>query len=206
MNEEIEKSLLQQKINFFSSEVEKMDQIFSDFTARTNVLFTVAGLLSLLPAVKGVDASYLDYFLIWSFPFLLASLWTYYRSSLRIQPIIKGMIFAAGGLAAELSNSRNLEAYWSLIWQKYSDHYETVLFWNRITTALIYGYIISLSSNFYFFVFFGSPHVCTALTLLSLTVIAVIMLILLPILKSEKNISVGHTMVNTNVGGPPTGF
>lgn len=186
------RSVYTQQIELLSTETSKLDGIFADFTNRSGVLITIAAFLSFLPPLKIMDEHYLPYFLLWSFPFLLAALGTYYFSSFRIQPVIKGVGFAPAGSVEALIHLRDRANYFDVIWRRYHELYTKVLTWNKCTGALIYGYIVSMSANFYIFVFYGKPALCTSVVIAMLSGIVVAAMILWSFVQSTKGVVVGE--------------
>ena len=67
------KSVFEQGIEQIRYQLEYIRETLSDFTQRTALLMTIAGLLAFLPPFVGFGTDYLLHFLIWTFPFLILS-------------------------------------------------------------------------------------------------------------------------------------
>lgn len=189
------KSVYIQQIDFSERELEKVDRIFSDFTTRTGVLITGAGLLSFLPALGIEDTTYREYlshFLTWTFPLLLAALVTYYPSSIRINSILKARSFFPDNTVEQLLILKNQTIYLKFLHSRYVERYNRVLWWDKITKALIYAYIASISLNFYTFIFLGKPALDESIVGFLLSVIFGAATIFYSYIKSYKNLFIGE--------------
>lgn len=187
MNNDIYK----QQIAFYTLELEKMGKILSDQTAGTGTLLTIVGLLSFLPQLLVTNNDYISYFLLSTFWILIIAIVTYWPASLRVSSIVKGHAFASTGspFEAEILKSRN--DYLNIVWKKSVENHDTVLFWNSVSKSLLYAYLFSLVSNFYIFVFHGTPDFCTSLLLLTISVFIAMLLFWIPRMKSQKDRVVG---------------
>jgi hypothetical protein len=181
------KDLYTQKIDFFNEELEKIHTILSDFTNRIGVLLTVAGLLSFLPQLVVTNHEYLTHFLSWTFWILLLSIVIYYPASLRVSSIIKGRSFASSGSDLELKILENRVEHLKLVWERSVEIHDRVVSYNRWSTGLIYAYMVSLTLNFYIFVFYGKPDWCISIIVLIGALLTAFILTELPKNKSEKN-------------------
>ena len=188
----MERDIYNQKIKFFNNELEKIRNILSSFTNGTGILLTIAGLLSFLPPLINTNhGEYLLNFLLWTFPFLLISIASYYPSSLRVSSIVKGHPFSPTGSEEDLEILKNQVQYLELVWRKSVENHDSVLFWNNITKSFIFAYIFSLISNFYCFVLYGKSNLWTSLILLTTSLLVATLLFLYPRMKSEKNKIIG---------------
>lgn len=186
------KDIYTQKIIFFNNELEKIGKILSNLTDGTGVLLTIAGLLSFLPPLLTNSGSeHLHLFLLWTFPFILISIATYYPASLRVSSIIKGCPFASIGSDMELDILKSRAQYLELVWKKSVENHDSVLFWNKLTKNLIYAYIFSMVSNFYVLVFYGKPSLCTSVILLVVSCLITTSLLIWQKIKSKKNKIIG---------------
>ena len=190
-------------MEFLSGELSKLDRIFSDFTSRTGVLMTIAGLLSFLPPLGIPNEDYLPNFLAWTFPFLLAALAAYYISSTRKQAVIKQIVFAPAGTAEELMRLRDRAQYLELSWRGSVEWYDKIIPWHRRTHALIYSYIVSVSANFYLFVFYGKPNIYLSILVVLLSIGVFAWMYYWTFSKSKKGIVMGEISGNLGVGGVP---
>jgi|SRR3989344_3121707 len=187
----MEKDIYQQKINFFIYELGKIQSFLSDSTSRVGVLLTSAGLLSFLPQLGIDDSNYLNSFLIWTLPFLIGSLAAYFPASLRVQSIVKGHPFASPDSSLELDILKNRVEYFELVWRKTVERYDSTLAWNSRANSLVYAYIVSLVTNFYYFAFYGQPSLCTSTLLLVISGVIAMILYFFPKIKSEKGKTIG---------------
>ena len=189
----MEKEIYQQKINFFTYELEKIQGFLSDSTGRIGVLLTSAGLLSFLPQLGIDNDSYLNNFLVWTLPFFIGSLAAYFPASLRVQSIVKGHPFASSGSSMELEILKNRVGYFELVWRKTIERYDDTLAWNSRANSLVYAYMVSLITNFYVFAFYGEPSLCVSTLLLVASCIVAITLYVFPKIKSEKGRMIGSS-------------
>lgn len=186
------KDIYEQQIVFYTIELEKIGKILSDQTARTGTLLTIVGLLSFLPQLLITNNEYISSFLLWTFWILVIAIATYWPASLRVSSIIKGQPFATtdSSLATEILKNRN--GYLDIVWRKSVENHNSVLFWNSISKSLLYAYLFSLVSNFYVFVFHGTPDFCTSLLLLIASLVIAGLLFWIPKLKSQKSRIIGN--------------
>ncbi|MCX6786229.1 MAG: hypothetical protein NTU85_00140 [Candidatus Kaiserbacteria bacterium] len=199
------RSVFVQGIEQMRYQLDRIEKELSDFTQRTALLMTIAGLLAFLPSVIGLGPDYLSHFLVWTFPFLLLSLACFYFSSPRISALATQIPTAASGTPEELiilkAQSNALED----IWKRSLSLYNHVLEWYRFTSASIYMYITSFAANLYMFVFIGEPNVCSSVLLLFSLFVLGIWMVLRYQVKSERNISYGPVQLEIATGGPPHG-
>ena len=195
------KSIFVQGIEQITYELERINEVLTDFTQRTALLMTIAGLLAFLPPIAGLGSEYLQHFLIWTFPLLLLSLVCFYFSSFRITGLATQIPTAASGTPEELLILKARSVALETIWTRSLALYNNVLEWYRFTSAFVYMYITSLVVNLYLFVFFGRPEPCvSALLLFSLLVLGIWM-VLRGQVKSEKGLNFGPAQFNVAAGG-----
>lgn len=175
-----------QQIVFFNQELEKIGKILSDQTAGTGTLLTIVGLLSFLPQLLITNDEYISFFLLWTFWLLVLAIATYWPASLRVSSIVKGHPFATTGSSLQTEILKNTNDYLDLVWRKSVENHDAALFWNSISKSLLYAYLFSLVSNFYVFVFHGTPGFCTSALLLTSSLIIAMFLFWIPRLKSQK--------------------
>lgn len=187
MNNDINK----QKIFFYNEELEKIGIILSNQTAGTNVLLTIAGLLSFLPQLLVSNAEYLSYFLIWTFWLLVIAIVSYYPASLRVSSIVKGHPFASTGSPEEAKILNNRTEYLDIVWRKSVENHDSVLLWNSISKSCLYGYFFSLVTNLYVFLLHGTPEFCTSILLLAGSLFISVFLFLFPKFLSIKGKVIG---------------
>ena len=187
----MDKDIYTQQINFYTLELEKIGKILSDQTAGTSALLTIVGLLSFLPQILITNNEYISSFLVWTFWMLILAIATYWPASLRVSSIVKGHPFATTDSLMEIEILKNRNNYLDLVWKKSVENHDRVLFWNSISKSLLYGYLFSLVSNFYVFVYHGTPDFCTSLLLLISSLAIAMLLFLVPKLKSQKGRIVG---------------
>ncbi len=180
-----------QQITFYTLELEKIGKILSDQTSGTDTLLTIVGLLSFLPQLLITNSEYIQSFLTWTFWILVVAIVTYWPASLRVSSIVKGHPFATTGSKLETEILKNVNDYLDIVWRKSVENHDSVLFWNSISKSLLYSYLFSLASNFYVFIFQGTPEFCTSLLLLTISIIIAIFLFWIPKLKSQKGRVIG---------------
>ncbi|MEK7641710.1 MAG: hypothetical protein AAB365_01830 [Patescibacteria group bacterium] len=187
----MDSDIYKQQIDFYTLELEKIGKILSDQTAGTGTLLTIVGLLSFLPQLLITNNEYISYFLLWTFWILIIAIATYWPASLRVSSIVKGHPFASTGSSLEIEILKNRNDYFDIVWKKSVENHDAVLFWNSVSKSLLYAYLFSLVSNFYVFVFHGTPDFCTSLTLLTISVIIALLLFWIPRMKSQKGRVIG---------------
>ncbi len=187
----MEKDIYQQKVDFFTYELGKIQSFLSDSTSRVGVLLTSAGLLSFLPQLGIDNVSYLNNFLVWTLPFLIGSLASYFPASLRVQSVVKGHPFALHGSSLELEILKNRVEYFELVWRKTIERYDSTLAWNSRANSLVYAYMVSLVTNFYYFAFYGKPPTCVSILLLVISIMVAMVLYFYPKIQSEKGKIIG---------------
>lgn len=151
------KSVLEQSIERLENQLANLQGALNDFTQRSSLLMTIAGLLSFLPSAIGLadEGKYLTNFLTWTFPFLIVAVFCYFFSSMRAQAVLKQFPIIAEGEADELTVLKAWTGSLTVVWRMQLDVYEAVLPWFRLTTVFIYLYLISLVINLYMIVFIG---------------------------------------------------
>lgn len=124
-------TVVQNERQAYLDENERIEKYLSDFTTRQGVLLTIAGLLTLLPLADNQD---INYFLLWSIPFLILSIAFYILSSKRIN-------FIGNDFAMPLNYSDvNL---------KLRDVYFKSFNYFRLTDSLLIIFFTSFIINFY---------------------------------------------------------
>ncbi|OHA41136.1 MAG: hypothetical protein A3J31_00210 [Candidatus Taylorbacteria bacterium RIFCSPLOWO2_02_FULL_48_16] len=196
------KSVFEQGIEQIRYQLEYIRETLSDFTQRTALLMTIAGLLAFLPPFVGFGTDYLRHFLIWTFPFLILSLICFYFSSPRINALIKQFPTAVENSPEELLILKSQSIALGHIWARSIKLYDSVLEWYRFTSAFVYLYITSLIVNFYLFVFIGKPDLCASLLLFFSLLVLGIWMIVHNQAKSQKGLDFGPTQLNIGVGAP----
>lgn len=196
------KSVFVQGIEQIKYQLEYIHEMLSDFTQRTALLMTIAGLLAFLPSTAGFGADYLKHFLIWTFPFLISSLICFYFSSPRINALVKQFPTASEGSPEELLVLKSQSTALGHIWARSIKLYDSVLEWYRFTSAFIYLYIASLVVNLYLFVFIGKPDLCVSLLLLFSLLVLGVWMVVRHQAKSQKGVDFGPTQLNIGVGAP----
>lgn len=187
----MDKDIYKQQIDFYTFELERIARILSDQNAGTSTLLTIVGLLSFLPQLLISNVQYISSFLFWTFWILILAIATYWPASLRVSSIVKGHPFASTGSPLETEILKNRNDYLDLVWRKTVENHDSVLFWNNVSKSLLYAYLFSLVSNFYVFVFYGTPDFCTSLQLLMISMIVAGLLFWIPRLKSQKGKVIG---------------
>lgn len=187
----MDSDIYKQKIAFYTLELEKIGKILSDQTAGTGTLLTIVGLLSFLPQLLITNDEYISSFLLWTFWILIMAIGAYWPASLRVSSIVKGHPFAATDSLLETEILKNRTDYLDIVWKISVENHDTVLFWNSACKSLLYAYLFSLTSNFYAFVFYGTPDFCTSLLLLIVSIAIAMLLFWIPKLKSQKGRTIG---------------
>jgi hypothetical protein len=192
MDNDIYKDIYKQQIYFYTFELERISKILSDQNAGTSTLLTIVGLLSFLPQLLISNTEYISSFLLWTFWILILSIASYWPASLRVSSIIKGHPFATTGSELEIEILKNRNNYLDLLWRRSVENHDVVIVWNSISKSLLYGYLFSLVSNFYIFIFRGIPDFCTSLQILGGSLVIAGLLFWIPKLKSEKGKIIGN--------------
>lgn len=198
------KSVFEQGIEDMKYQLEYINEVLSDFTQRTALLMTIAGLLAFLPPIVGLGSDYIHNFLIWTFPFLILSLVCFYFASPRINALAKQIPTAASGTPEELLILKAKSTALEYIWIRNIKLYDAVLEWYRFTSAFVYLYIASLVVNLYLFVFIGKPDICSSVLLFFSLLVLGIWMVLRYQVKSEKGLNFGPTQFDVATGGPPS--
>jgi hypothetical protein len=181
----------------------RLNTTLSDFTQRSSALMTVSGLLAFLPSLIDIHAAYLQYFLIWTFPFLIIAIICFYPSSIRISAFSTQMPTASAGSALELIFLKARVVALQDIWRMNLKHYNKVLEWYRITTAFIYIYIFSFTINFYLFTFLGEPNLCISIIILLSVLVLGSCILFKGKMQSRKGVNYGPTQHEIGIGGGP---
>lgn len=185
------KSIYLEMIEELKSELNTINQALSEFNQRTSILMTISGLLAFLPSLTKTIDGYVEYFLLWTFPFLLMSFIFFYLSSPRITAVKKEMVIPLAGTANELIVLKSKLSAITEIWKMNLVLYDKVLEYYRITNSLLYIYIFSFSINFYIFVFIDKPDTYSSICMTISLVGFAIYLVLRTRLLSKKNIAYG---------------
>jgi hypothetical protein len=188
----MDNDIYKQQITFYTLELEKIGKILSEQTTGTGTLLTIVGLLSFLPQLLITNNEYIFFFLLWTFWILILAIAAYWPASLRVSSIVKEHPFTTTGSTLETQILRNKKDYLELVWGKSVENHDTVLFWNSISKSLLYAYLFSLVSNFYVFVFHGTPGFCISLLLLLISLIIAQLIFWIPRTKSQKNRVIGE--------------
>jgi hypothetical protein len=123
----------------FTRENEQIEKYLSDFTNRIGVAITIAGIFSAFQFFSTSEAN--NYFLKFSFPFLLLSIFSYFLSSKRYNFI------------PSLSNSLSSFA----INQILKKVFKRSIFYHKITDVFLVCFFISFVCFYYVNSFFGLP-------------------------------------------------
>lgn len=199
------RSVFEKGIEHMKYQLEYINEVLSDFTQRTALLMTIAGLLVFLPTIVELGSDYIHNFLIWTFPFLILSLICFYLASPRINAIAKQIPMAVPGTPEELIVLKAMFTALEYIWIRNIKLYDTVLEWYRFTSAFIYLYIASIVVNLYLFVFIGKPDICSSVLLFFSLLVLGIWMVLRYQAKSEKGLNFGPTQFDITTDGKTFG-
>lgn len=190
------KSIFLQSIEETKYQISLINRAFDSFSQRNATTMTIAGLVSFLPSIVGLEIDYLKNFLIWTFPFLAIALISYYFSSVRPSALATQIPFFPPDSAEELLVLKAHAIANETIWKKYKEVYDSVIEYYRITSAYTYMYLISFTINFYVFVFEGGLSFCKSIFILTITFLVGAWIVLRHKLKSIKNINFGPNIKN----------
>lgn len=151
------KGVLVDIVTLLQSEMQRIDLALSDFTQRSSILFAIAGLLTFLPALGNLSPDYLRHFLIWTFPWLLVSLFFFYLSSIRPSAMLSEFPVVQRNTAAEIILLKNQAKALEKVWRLMYLNFNKVRHFYTYCSATIYSYIFSFASNLAYFAFVGLP-------------------------------------------------
>lgn len=129
------------EIENYKEENLRIEKYLSDFTSRQGILLTIAGLFTLLPLTNPTQ---INYFLIWSVPFLLLAIIFYMLSAKRVAFIVDNIY----PLEHREINKKMKETFFhSMFLFKITDSLLTMFF----LSFIINYYLISFLNNVEFY-------------------------------------------------------
>ncbi len=154
------KKIFRDGITEMRYEINRLEKFIDNFSQKGVALMTIAGLISLLPyAFSGNAVIFLKHYLIWIFPFLLASILTFIFSLPKRHTYRTSFSTAANNVSEELIMLRNEALAVQSMWRESYLNYKKSLNWHRISSIFLQVFLLSYVLNFYFFIFSELPNV-----------------------------------------------
>lgn len=154
------KKIFRDGITEMRYEINRLEKFIDNFSQKGVALMTIAGLISLLPyAFSGNAVIFLRHFLIWIFPFLLASILTFIFSLPKRHTYRTSFSTAADNVSEELIILRNEAIAAQSMWRESYLSYQKSLNWHRISSIFLQIFLLSYILNFYLFIFFELPDI-----------------------------------------------
>lgn len=163
--------VLRNTISTLENQLERIDSSNSDITQRSALLLTVSGLLTFLPTLGNFGIEYLQCFLYTSFPFLILSLYFFYRSSVRAHALLSAIPIAPAGTSMEIVLLRDQGNALEQVWTAMKNNYDTEVLPNfRLLSASVYAYVFGFAIDLIYFSFIGFPQIWFSLLILCLQI------------------------------------
>jgi len=153
-NEEVASSI---RRNFLGSiqelkfETERLDRFVDSFLQKGASLLTLCSLISLLPFSLDESKLFFQYYIIWILPFLIFSIYTFFKLSRRGNTFITKFLTINQDAPGELIGLQVQTQARLDIWRTTYKAYKRSLLWSRLNSISIKIFLLSYIVNFYSF-------------------------------------------------------